>query len=176
VEKTNQSTAPREAVDRASDAAQPVARGVDYQQRCMLPCGDGTAGHPVSIEGGAGVAAWSLLNERRVPLLVSASRRPTRIVATYSGCLESGACQLQRRGTSAGARQAKQRPQVRRGIARAQRPPIFRSPRRAAERLSRHFSRRNRVTARTASQFGTSKPRLVSLGWRGVCRPRRDWG
>jgi hypothetical protein len=74
VEKTNQSTAPREAVDRASDCAQPVARGVDYQQRCVLPCGDGTAGHPVSIEGGAGVAAWSLLNEREVPLLVSASR------------------------------------------------------------------------------------------------------
>jgi hypothetical protein len=74
VEKTNESTAAREAVDRASDGAQPVARGVDYQQCCVLPCSDGTAGLPVSIERGAGVAARSLLDERRVPLLVSASR------------------------------------------------------------------------------------------------------
>src|SRR4029077_13490512 len=96
VEKTSQSTAAREAVDRASDGAQPVARGVDYQQRCVLPCGDGTAGDPVSIERGAGVAARSLLDERRVPLLVSASRRPAWIVATNPGRLESGACQLQR--------------------------------------------------------------------------------
>jgi hypothetical protein len=57
VEKTNQSTAAREAIGSASHAAQPVARGVDRQQRRMLPCGDGTAGQSVSIERGAGVAA-----------------------------------------------------------------------------------------------------------------------
>jgi hypothetical protein len=57
VEKTNQVTADREAVDDASHAAQPVACGVDCQQRRMLPCGDGNAGLSVSIERGAGVAA-----------------------------------------------------------------------------------------------------------------------
>ena len=57
VEKTNQGTAAREAVDGARHAAQPVARGVDCQQRRMLPCGDGNAGLSVSIERGAGVAA-----------------------------------------------------------------------------------------------------------------------
>jgi hypothetical protein len=57
VEDTTQSTAAREAVDDASCAAQSVARGVDCQQRCVLPRGVGTVGHSVSIERGAGVAA-----------------------------------------------------------------------------------------------------------------------
>jgi hypothetical protein len=34
-----------------------VARGVDCQQRCVLPRGDGTVGHSVSIERGARIAA-----------------------------------------------------------------------------------------------------------------------
>ena len=57
VEVTTQNTAAREAVDGASCAAQSVARGVNCQQFCVLPRGDGTVGHSVSIERGAGVAA-----------------------------------------------------------------------------------------------------------------------
>jgi len=57
VEDAAQNTAAREAVDGASCVAQSVARGVDCQQLCVLPRGDGTAGHSVSIERGAGVAA-----------------------------------------------------------------------------------------------------------------------
>ena len=57
VEVTTQNTAAREAVDGASCAAQSVARGVNCQQFCVLPRGDGTVGYSVSIERGAGVAA-----------------------------------------------------------------------------------------------------------------------
>jgi hypothetical protein len=113
VETTNQSTGARETLDGAGCATQPMARGVDCQQRCMLSRRDGSAGHPVFIERGAGVAAQTLLDERQMPLLVSAPRRPSRIVATYPGPLEPGACRLQRRGTSAAARQTEHRPEVR---------------------------------------------------------------
>ena len=57
VEDIAQNTAAREAVDGAGCATHSVARGVDCQQRRMLPCGDGNAGLSVSIERGAGVAA-----------------------------------------------------------------------------------------------------------------------
>jgi len=57
VEVAAQNTAAREAVDGAGCAAQSVARGVDCQQLCVLPGGDGAVGHSVSIERGAGVAA-----------------------------------------------------------------------------------------------------------------------
>jgi hypothetical protein len=57
VEDIAQNTAAREAVDGAGCAAQSVARGVDCQQLRVLSRGDGTAGHQVSIERGAGVAA-----------------------------------------------------------------------------------------------------------------------
>jgi len=157
----------------------------------VLPRGDGTVGHSVSIQRGAGVAAKSLLDEREMPLFVPAPRRPAWTVATYPGCLESWACQLPGRGTSTGARQAERRPQVsapdsppagpassrvassRR--ARTRPLPILCSPKRP-ERLSKHFCRRYRATARTASQIGISKPRPGSLGWREVCKPRGDWG
>jgi len=57
VEDIAQNTAAREAVDGAGCATHSVARGVDCQQLCVLPRGDGTVGHSVSIERGAWAAA-----------------------------------------------------------------------------------------------------------------------
>jgi 2-haloacid dehalogenase len=116
VETTNQGFAANKTTDGlAYAAAQFVARSVDCQQRCLLSCGDGSAGHSLSVQGGAGIAAQALLDERGLSVLVSAPRRQARCVATYSGSLEPRAWDLRRRGTPDGARQAKHRPQVRGG-------------------------------------------------------------
>ena len=116
METTNQGVAANETTDGLGyAAAQFVARSVDCQQRCLLSCGDGSVGHSISVQGGAGIAAQALLDERGLSVLVSAPRRQARCVATYSGSLEPWAWDLRRRGTSEGARQAKHRPQVMRG-------------------------------------------------------------
>jgi hypothetical protein len=90
VEAINQRAAGGEEIDGAGDATQCVARGVDRQQRRMLPCGDGTARFSVSIKRGAAVAAQALLDERGMSLLLSAPRRQAHLVATYPRSLESG--------------------------------------------------------------------------------------
>ncbi len=70
MEKTNQSAIVHEAIERTRYAAQSVACGVDCQRCCMLPCGNGAAGHSISINRGAAIAAQTMLDESGLSLFV----------------------------------------------------------------------------------------------------------
>jgi len=92
----------REAVYHGRCAVHSVARGVDCEQRRVLPGGDGTDGYAFLIERRAAAAAQKLFDERAMPLFLSPPRRPAQYFAAYSGSMEPRARRLPWRGTTQG--------------------------------------------------------------------------
>jgi hypothetical protein len=96
----------REATRPCGCSVHSVARGIDCEQRRLLPGGDGLDGYAFLIEGRAAAASENLFDERAMPLLLSAPRRPAQYFAAHSRSMEPGARRLPWRGTSSG-RQAR---------------------------------------------------------------------